>query len=62
MVRKPTPGKWRMTLDFIQLNGATRGLKAGPFPAFNKQWLDWAPSNPSFWAISHGKNVDKTRS
>jgi hypothetical protein len=32
MVRKPTPGEWRMTLDFVQLNAATRGLEGWPIP------------------------------
>ena len=32
MVRKPTPGEWRMTLDFVQLNTATRGLEGWPIP------------------------------
>ncbi len=30
MVKKPTPGEWRMTLDFVQLNAATRGLEGWP--------------------------------
>ncbi len=32
MVKKPTPGEWRMTLDFVQLNAATRGLEGWPIP------------------------------
>ena len=32
MVRKPIPGEWRMTLDFVQLNAATRGLECWPIP------------------------------
>jgi hypothetical protein len=50
MVRKPTPGEWRMIIDFVQLDAATRGLEGWS----NKHWLDWAPSNSGLrkWSMS----------
>jgi hypothetical protein len=32
LVPKPTPGEWRFTLDFVQLNAATGGLEGWPIP------------------------------
>jgi len=32
LVPKPTPGEWRFTLDFVQLNHATGGLEGWPIP------------------------------
>ena len=51
MVKKPTPGEWRMTLDFVQLNAATRGLEGWPMPNIQQNLASFGTLKPKLFSL-----------
>ena len=46
-----SPGKWRMTLDFVRLNTATGGLEGWPIPNIQQTMTRLDTLTPTMFAL-----------
>ena len=46
-----SPGKWRLTLDFVRLNAATGGLEGWPIPNIQQTMTRFGTLKPTVFAL-----------
>jgi len=51
MVPKPTPGEWRFTLDFLQLNACTSDLEGWPITLIRQLFQRLGARKPKYFGI-----------